>query len=299
MPRLRLLLAASLLLAGLSTAGCLATFADVTGQKAPAAAEDDDGKVDPQTVKDDQRLAPVGKPPVARIRLTGDDGAVLHASPAPDAVTTAVCLVVPQGNLTFSAADSTPGDNATLTAYEWTLTPGGARAGKTFTIPYHGPGGLTVGLKVKDSRGATAARSLCLTTQPQAFSAQFTFTGALDAGIKGVDAFPPKAHPFTLPASRDGWAVRVTSLTLTLATGNATADFALRLADGSGTALGDADNGKAGEGEVLTLTTVNPGDLEALVSMTGAKGAYTLTVDALLEEAFPAHDDSGMGPHAH
>lgn len=290
-PASRFLLAL-LVTASLASAGCLSTLADLTGSKTAAGEDLESGSLDPA-----QDGLPVGDPPLAKMRVTADDGAVLYTTPPPDAIVAAVCTVVPQGNLTFTAEPSTPGTGANLTGYEWTLVPGGTRTEKNFTLPLTGPEGLTVTLKVTDSAGRSVSGGHCFTTNPVTFTEVFTFTGAIDAGIKGQSAFPPAAHAFTLPVMRNGWAVKVTGFTATLTTSSATADFALALTDAAGERLGAADEGSAGAGETLTLATLTPGDLQLLVSMTGVKGAYTLTVEALLEETFMTAE-MGHGDHA-
>ncbi|MHB8603699.1 MAG: hypothetical protein ACYDCK_00470 [Thermoplasmatota archaeon] len=126
--------------------------------------------------------APPLKPPVARISVFAENGALVYKSSFIAENVTATPIEAMPGNLTFLGADSeTDNGGATLTGYKWSID-GMKMDGRKVVMSLTSPGIHMVELVVTDSKGASDGQMIHLGIQPIPFVVTKTYTGTLTIG---------------------------------------------------------------------------------------------------------------------
>lgn len=202
------------------------------------------------------------KPPVARISIFAENGALVYKATFQGDNSTDPIFVPDKSKINLIASDSEalePGAN--LTKFSWSVG-GKTLEGRQATAEMAEAGRYDVVLTVTDSNGQTDSQSVVLAVAPVAFDVVTDLVTGPVAGAEGVGqagtvAFELKLADAGVPATIQ--AVKFEAL------GVATCDSILDVADPDGESLGSKDDGGAGEGESLPLGAL-------------AEGTYTVTV---------------------
>lgn len=248
-----------------ASAGCIENMRDLKDRVGAG-----DEPVEPATVRDSPPTTQVPaannttelKPPVARITIFGDNGALVYKATFKGDDATEPIFVPEKSRITLMASDSEalqPG--ATLAKFTWSFA-GKTLDGRQVATEVGEAGKYDVVLMVVDSNGRNDTQSVVLAVAPKPFDVVTELVtgpvaGAEGEGQSGTATFELKLADAKVPAKVQAVTVKAAS--------PAACDAILTVADPDGEALGTKDDTSVGEAETLSF-----GEL--------AEGAYTITV---------------------
>lgn len=205
------------------------------------------------------------KPPVARISIFGENGALIYKTNFQAEDSTEILRVDQDAKLNLIASDSEAVERgATLSGFAWSLSGKSVEGGRQATLVAETPGVHVLTLTVTDSNGKSDTQSVKLGVAPKPFAVETQLVTGPVAGAVGEG----QAAELTFDVSLEpaGGPAKITSMTVTV-TPPQTCDAILTVNDPEGGELGSKDTGGFGEGE-----TVTTGEL--------VEGAYGIIVAA-------------------
>lgn len=244
-----------------------------------------DTPLDPENVEEavngTTNKTKVLRPPVARITVFAEGGALAYKADFVAANATSTPIVVPAGVLTFNAADSEAVQGgAELKTFTWTVA-GKTMEGRKVEANLSEPGVHMVALKVTDSMGSSDEQMIHLGVPPQPFTIVEEFTGGpiVDAGT-GALPVSSGSHAFTVLAEQDGKPLQVLGLEVTVVAGAGLGcDNTLTVVDPEGTETSADSNDATDCSETIALGAAAPGAWSAIAGMyAGAADSYAITV---------------------
>jgi hypothetical protein len=200
-------------------------------------------------------------PPVARIAVYGQNGALLYKATFVAENATAPLAIDADANLTFVATDSEAFGGATLT-YAWSLA-GKAATGSKAIASWSSPGLYPIVLTVTDSSGLADEQSITLAIPPKPFDVTKNVTtsqvaGVLGMGQAGTAKFDVALADAGMPATLQGVKVVVAA--------RDTCDVVLSVKDKDGKAVGASDKGGIGTAESADLGAIPEGSYDIEVT---------------------------------
>lgn len=242
-------------LLALPLTGCVGNMGELkdklTGASAEPAPETPPVDTPPGTdpVDDAEKVA---RAPVARMKVFGENGALLFASTFLAEDGKAPVSADPKSKLTVNAGESAalePG--ATLATYEWTFGEQKATGRQATIEMFADPGLAPLKLVVTDSNGAKDEQNLTLAIMPEPFEVALDLqTGQLAGASNPVDGSPVAGETatiaFDVAHEIDGKMVTAQRMTVVVSP-DLECDVAVELKGPDGASLGVKDDGGAAD----------------------------------------------------
>lgn len=196
-------------------------------------------------------------PPVARISIFGENGALLYKTNFKAEDSTEILRVDQDAKLNLIASDSEAVERgATLSGFAWTLSGKPIEGGRQATLLAETAGTHVLTLTVTDSNGKSDTQSVNLGIAPKPFVVETQLVTGPVAGAGGGGQaaelkFDVSLEPAGVPAN-------ITSMSVTV-TPPAACDVILTVNDPEGAELGSQDTGSFGEEETVTTSELVEG----------------------------------------
>lgn len=291
------------LLAALPLAGCIENMQDLKERlgadekgEATTPASTTDGNVTTPAAPVKNATKNATKPPVARITIFGEAGALIYKSSFEAADPAEPLFVKAPVKLQLLASDSEalePG--ATLAQYSW-LFAGMAMTGSKVEHELTDPGMYNLSLTITDSKNMTDQHNVTIAVTPEPFEVVEEVRTSPVIGAGGVPV--SGTATWTLSFTREDKLHTVSGLTFTTM-GGAACDPILTVTAPDGTVVGPQDSGSQ---ETITFATPAEGDYAIT-----ADGFACVAADGLLIEVRATfvqvvegvEAGDGHGGHAH